>query len=129
MFYCTCLVVSPTHQQPKEKTVSTEDDDSKRQASPSTDANVPSPVKTVETDDASFPSDDIDLKKHQKEVEHSDVTLDKSAGLSAGSESVISEKDTKEDNETTSQIKTTETVSSTEATWPQQSGVLLHFYT
>lgn len=126
LFYYTHLAVSVAQPQHKEKTVSANDDDVKKPASPSTGADAPSSTKMADTDtdDATFPSDD-DLKKPQKETEHStsDVLLEKSAKPLTSGETVVSEKDTKEDSETTTQIVKTETATSTAVTLPQQPGV------
>ena len=72
----TYLAVSSVLQQHKKETTYTKEElkDTKKPAAPSTDADVPSPVKTVDTDDTTLPSDD-DLKKPQKESEYGDVSL------------------------------------------------------
>ena len=125
--YIPILAVLATQQQHKEKTVTTEEDDTctKRPTSPSTDADVPLPTKTVETDDAS----DDDLKKCQeKESKHGDIMLDKSVEPVVDGKSVVSEENIKEDSKVVSQSKKSEVVTSTTTTVQQQPGTLYAYH-
>ena len=122
LFYCTHSAVSAPQQQPTDQTVSTRDDDTKKPASPSTDASVPLPTKTAEMNDAVSLSDD-DLKKPAEASEHDDVAVDKPAEPSVSGESVVSEKDTKEHSEMTSQTESTEATTSAVVTLSQQPGM------
>ena len=121
LFYCTHSAVSAPQQQPTDQTVSTRDDDTKKPASPSTDASVPLPTKTAEMNDAVSPSDD-DSKKPAEANEH-DVAVDKPAEPLVSGESVVSEKDTKEHSEMISQTESTEATTSAVVTLSQQPGM------
>lgn len=126
----TCLAVSVVQQQYKEKDISRkEEDDTKRLASLSTaDVDVPSPVKTAETDDATLSCEDDlkkenvmtddDLKKSQKESEQNDVMM-KSVKPLVGGESPVSV----QGSDVVCQFEKTEAVTSAAVISPQQSGM------
>ena len=126
LFYYTHLAVSAPQQQPTDHTVSTRDDDTKKPASPSTDASVPLPTKTAETNNAVFSSDEAS-KKPPEASKLDDETIDKPAEPSVSEESVPKDKDAKEHSEVTSQIGTTETTSAV-VTTPYQPGTYITLY-
>lgn len=117
----TYSAVSAPQQQPTDQSVSTRDDNTNKPASASTDASVPLPTKTAETSDAVSPSDD-ESKKPAEASEHDEIAMDKPAEPSVSGKSVVSEKDTKEHSEKTSQTESTKTTPSAVVTLPQQPG-------
>ena len=126
LFYYTHLAASAPQQQPTGHTVSTRDDDTKKPASPSTDASAPVPTKTAETNDTVFPGDEAS-KKPPEASELDDETIDKPAEPLVSGESVPKDKDIKEHSEVTSQIETTETTTSAVETTPQQPGTYVTY--
>jgi len=109
------VAVASVQQQPEKKIVSIKEEDTNNKlASSSSDVDIPSPIKTIETDDNALPSDN-DLNKSHKWNEDGDMELelDKSAEPSGDGESVTSEKNAKECSTVTSQA-----VTFTEATLP-----------
>ena len=110
------IAVASVQQQPEKKIVSIKEEDTNNKlASSSSDVDIPSPIKTVESDDNALPNDSEDLKKSHKWSEDGDMELelDKSAEPSGDGESVTSEKNAKECSTVTSQA-----VTFTEATLP-----------
>ena len=111
----TSIAVVSVQQQHEEKIFTVKEEDiNNKPASSSCDADIPSPIKTVETNNTALPSDS-DLKKSQQCSEDGDMELevDKSAEPSGDGKSVTSDKNAKEYSAVTSQA-----VTSTEATLP-----------